>query len=37
MFIQKSIADETISQYKVQGVKLANALVNFIENEFDLD
>ena len=26
LFVQKSIADETISQYKVQGAKLASAL-----------
>lgn len=35
MFIQRTIEDETISQYKLQGVKLADALLSFIENEFD--
>ena len=34
MFIQKSVQDETISQYKVQGPKLVNALLGFIREEY---
>ena len=34
MFIQKSVQDETISQYKVQGSKLVNALLSFIREEY---
>ena len=34
MFIQKSVSDETISQYKVQGSKLVSALLNFIREEY---
>lgn len=37
MFIQKSMSDETISQYKLQGGKLVFALINFVEKEFDYD
>lgn len=35
MFIYRAIEDETISQYKLQGEKLADALLSFLENEFD--
>ena len=34
MFIQKSVSDETISQYKVQGSKLVNSLITFIKEEY---
>ena len=34
MFIQKSVQDETISQYKVQGSKLVSALLSFIREEY---
>lgn len=37
MFINKSVEDETISQYKVQGNKLVAALTDFVEKEFDFD
>lgn len=33
MFIQKSVDDEVISQYKVQGPNLINALFKFVEEE----
>ena len=36
MFIQKSVADETISQYSLQGVKLVNALITFVRDEYAL-
>ena len=36
MFIQKSVADETISQYKLQGAKLVDALLKFIREEYTL-
>ena len=36
MFIQKSVADETISQYKLQGAKLVDALLKFIREEYSL-
>ena len=35
IFIQKSVENETISQYKVQGSKLVKALLDFVNNEFD--
>ena len=35
MFLHRAVEDESISQYKVQGSKLATALLDFIENEFD--
>lgn len=35
MFIKSAISDETISQYKPSGAKLIDALINFIDNEFD--
>jgi len=35
MFIHKSVQDETISQYKVQGKKLVKALIDFADHEFD--
>ena len=35
MFIHKSVQDETISQYKVQGTKLVQALIDFVDHEFD--
>ena len=37
MFIHRAVADETISQYKVQGEKLAALLIDFVEHEFSFD
>lgn len=36
MFLQKSVQDETISQYKLQGTKLIDALVKFVKEQHGL-
>ena len=35
MFLHRAVEDETISQYKIQGAKLAQAVIDFVENDFD--
>lgn len=37
MFLKKSLTDDTISQFKLQGDKLADALFDFVKHEFDFD
>lgn len=36
-FIGDAVANETISQYKVQGAQLVDSLIDFVTNDFAFD